>query len=71
MPSDNLLITNNYAGGTLTITCDGTNKTITIPAFTDIFGDGFIVGAKFFDSKLFVGDDGTVYLNSDLTVKAS
>ena len=60
-----------YEGGVLTIECDGVIKQIYVPSFTDIPEYGFISEDNtFFDEKLYVGDDGSTYYTSDLTVIA-
>jgi len=71
IPPDNLLVSTEYDGGILTIECDGISKEIHLPSFTDIAGDGFIdEGDKFFDTKLYAGNDGSTYYTSELDVIA-
>ena len=67
---DNYLVEENYGGGALTFTCDGVEISVEVPAFTDIGEEGFIdENGVYFDTGFYVGIDGLLYYDLDLTKK--
>ncbi len=65
------LINPKVYSGDLSLKCDGETKTINLPDFKDIGGDGFIGDDEtYFNYRLYVGDDGSTYYDEELTVLA-